>query len=619
MKLKRFLLITLVWAFTVNAFAITLSVGTGTTDANGKQVVPVNLTNLGDTPVASVSAAAFTVTFDTEKLVLESVESSFFAPFKDQFAAAKTDPVPEIPALQKSPLVWNKIEGTGAAIAGVRCAGGTNDAPLFQLVFSLKEGAEQHAFYPVGIRATRLNDTLAGYSKDGETIPLVMAADTSEDPATPAAYPAIFTMDTEGAVLAAGHVTFIPNFTDSDADGMDDNWEIQHFGDLEKAGKDTDTDGDGILDADEYRLQQNPADALPALVAASEAMVASSAATDITITCERLTAFSLASVSLVMGETSVVVPHKDVTETAMTLTLPKDLSVGTYTLSAVFKNGVADQTFTVKNTELTIEVYTPVAPPAPEEMPTEEALTAIEVPESGILTKAQLDSLGLTSLSGNNRILVQVNEDASGARRLTMKTDLGVLVQKGALPMETELSTAKDAPAGAMGIQVRMEKSASLTADDTPYSGVVNPPRPAVLSPERKKAIAALLESETVSVFTIGDEKKTIHLSQPAFVVLTMEAVDGNTPKLYYLDGTDQKKTLAGIDGSATYQGKSIDIKAGGTVLATTTGAGGKNILTIGLLLDHFSRYAVAWEKKEAGGNEEENSSDSCFIESLLQ
>jgi Tol biopolymer transport system component len=49
------------------------------------------------------------------------------------------------------------------------------------------------------------------------------------------------------------------NFTDSDGDGMDDNWERKYFGDLSHDGT-TDTDGDGETDLQEYRAGTNPLD-----------------------------------------------------------------------------------------------------------------------------------------------------------------------------------------------------------------------------------------------------------------------------------------------------------------------------------------------------------------------
>src|SRR3990172_560750 len=45
---------------------------------------------------------------------------------------------------------------------------------------------------------------------------------------------------------------------DTDGDGIPDPWEISQFGNLTTAGTDTDYDGDGLLDIDEYRNNTDP-------------------------------------------------------------------------------------------------------------------------------------------------------------------------------------------------------------------------------------------------------------------------------------------------------------------------------------------------------------------------
>jgi len=56
----------------------------------------------------------------------------------------------------------------------------------------------------------------------------------------------------QSAVIAAVYV-----ITDSDEDGMPDEWEVQHFGSLERDGT-TDWDGDGLSDANEYLSGTDP-------------------------------------------------------------------------------------------------------------------------------------------------------------------------------------------------------------------------------------------------------------------------------------------------------------------------------------------------------------------------
>lgn len=60
----------------------------------------------------------------------------------------------------------------------------------------------------------------------------------------------------DGAELAADGPGFCADW-DTDCDGMDDDWERSHFGDLDRDGSD-DLDGDGISDLDEYRDGTDP-------------------------------------------------------------------------------------------------------------------------------------------------------------------------------------------------------------------------------------------------------------------------------------------------------------------------------------------------------------------------
>ena len=50
----------------------------------------------------------------------------------------------------------------------------------------------------------------------------------------------------------------VPVFIDRDGDGIDDRWELEHFGSLDTADGESDTDGDGLSDAQEYTLGTDP-------------------------------------------------------------------------------------------------------------------------------------------------------------------------------------------------------------------------------------------------------------------------------------------------------------------------------------------------------------------------
>ena len=108
-------------------------------------------------------------------------------------------------------------------------------------------------------------------------------------------------------------------------------------------------------------------------------------------------------------------------------------------------------------------------------------------------------------------------------------------------------------------------------------------------------------EASSLVIDTLGQE--AIQLSMGADVTLRLKngtVMFANleitlpsylpAPGVYYL-ATDGGIELAGVDG--TWQG--IDIEQGGTILSTRpdTPEAGQTTYSIGLLLDHFSDYAI--------------------------
>ncbi|MFC1882956.1 S8 family serine peptidase, partial [Thermodesulfobacteriota bacterium] len=64
--------------------------------------------------------------------------------------------------------------------------------------------------------------------------------------------------ENSGRAVYGVDATFTTINADSDEDGIDDSWEIQYFGNLTTATNITDSDGDGLLDRDEYANETDP-------------------------------------------------------------------------------------------------------------------------------------------------------------------------------------------------------------------------------------------------------------------------------------------------------------------------------------------------------------------------
>lgn len=614
MKSKCILLLALLLGLATHAAAMTITAGPATQAPNGKRLLPITLSDLGKTPVTSVAGTAFTLTYDTAALNLESVTSEFFAPFKEQFAKAKTQPLPEIPPLQKTPVIWNEIDGTGAAIAGARCIATSETTTLFRLTFSLKPGANANALYPIRIRPTTLNDTDAGYAAKGETIPVLLAADATQAIDSPEAYPIVIDNKASGALVENGHLSFKADTVDSDGDGMDDAWEIEHFGDITTAGKDTDSDGDGICDRDEYQNGSNPGDTLPVLLAVANPCIANTADAILTLQGEGLTRFPIKQVLIKQGNKKTALNTKKATADAVEVLLPKGIAQGEYALEILFANGVAGGSFTVKNPKLSVTLYQPLAltdalRPSARELNTLD--TGATRPDGG-LTDAQLAKLGLSALAQHQGVKVTLEEKAGQPRALHLHSETGIAVTGGTLPLATSLVTPKGTESAPLAVTVQLSADTRITAEGTPYAGAVNPPRAVVCPPKKKTALAALLGTSEVVLFSAGNATETLTLSKPALVFLEVAAPQDAAPTVFYLDGSTSQKIPAGIDGTAEVNGTDMEIAKGGTVVKTAT-RNGKTIHTIAVLLDHFSTYAVGWSEKDdtSGG------SGGCFINTL--
>jgi hypothetical protein len=167
--------------FTVMAFAATGAfAATKLTVANatGTTGIPVAVT-VSD-PVG-IAGAAFTLSYDTTKLSVTNVTSSFFGTFSsmgydstDGLSDGKVD-------TYSSPVVVNPAEGGKITkIAAARPTGGTaaDGTTLFTLTVDIIDAtAETGATFPITITPTTLSNEAAGYNKDGEPIDLIIKED----------------------------------------------------------------------------------------------------------------------------------------------------------------------------------------------------------------------------------------------------------------------------------------------------------------------------------------------------------------------------------------------------------------------------------------------------------
>ena len=206
---------------------------------------------------ATVAAASFTVTYDTNNLAINGqtpITSSFFDTFVQQ--GLLTNPayvnVPGDSTDYYSPLVSNGATGiiapvtTGIRLAAARFDNGTgNNTTIFTLNFS----GGNEGTYPISIIPTVLSNTAAGYLSTGEAIPLLVGIGTGDYPTHTVATPI------NAYIVISG--TLVGN--DYDEDGISDTWETANAPagtpvgqELSVYGASEDYDNDGYTDLQEY-------------------------------------------------------------------------------------------------------------------------------------------------------------------------------------------------------------------------------------------------------------------------------------------------------------------------------------------------------------------------------
>jgi len=174
-------------------FIVTVLAGTG---AYAENPAPVTLTvhnaecELSSSGVAldisvddpaAIIGASFTVQYDVNHLALKSVDSTFFDSFENQFQAAGATNTPPVnvtvgDTTYNRPLVLGDESLTigGTRIAAVRARSGEKqNQTLFTLHFDVKN-PEYGDSYSVGIVPTVITNEVAGYSGEGEAIPMLI-------------------------------------------------------------------------------------------------------------------------------------------------------------------------------------------------------------------------------------------------------------------------------------------------------------------------------------------------------------------------------------------------------------------------------------------------------------
>jgi len=247
-----FLFVAVFWLVGRPVYAeTTLTVATVSSQPGDTVFIPIS----ADTPQA-VAAAAFTIKYNPAHLSLDNIQSAFFRPFSEQWQGLSPVPDPLPPSSvsvggqsYSQPFVFNHDAVAGTAlVAAANVMTGSNETVLFTLQFSVSASIPD-GFYPISIFATNIDNTAAGYPAAGTSIPLLTGMVGGEaDPAK--AYPVLPTTIINGAI--AINVTE----NDTDGDGIDDAWEIEHFGNLNTADAVSDWDEDGYSDRQEYMNEQ---------------------------------------------------------------------------------------------------------------------------------------------------------------------------------------------------------------------------------------------------------------------------------------------------------------------------------------------------------------------------
>jgi hypothetical protein len=110
-----------------NCFAVTLTVEDGISHPEETLKIDVTVDN-----PTGIAGAAFTITYDADKISLTAIESSFFDTFANQWTQFSPPVTPpdaitfgDPPTTYLQPLLWHESVGTGMRVAAVRMQAAT--------------------------------------------------------------------------------------------------------------------------------------------------------------------------------------------------------------------------------------------------------------------------------------------------------------------------------------------------------------------------------------------------------------------------------------------------------------------------------------------------------------
>lgn len=205
-----------------------------------------------------IAGAAFTVTYDIANLSLNDITSTYFGTFDAQVIDTPEEDGPggyvTVDSVKYySPQVVNPIS-TGSMLAAVRIDNGSGEnALLFTLTF---QATGSSGVYPISVTQSVITNTNAGYTDNPDDItnriPFFVGIEGDTYPT--------HTVDTINGINDCV-ITVTPQFIETIADLIDDNWEITNRPDgvaanaadvLDYYTATGDYDRDGYSDYQEY-------------------------------------------------------------------------------------------------------------------------------------------------------------------------------------------------------------------------------------------------------------------------------------------------------------------------------------------------------------------------------